>query len=128
MEDLLRAALITWLRNDPALEPFNAIEEESPLSVSPPWLGLSASAASDWSTKTERGREVRIALEIEARTDRCDDMTALSQAVEQSVLSLPRTQTGFAIASITFLRSRSERRPRNRRAALLEFRFRLFEL
>jgi hypothetical protein len=128
MEDWLRAALITWLRNDSSLEPFNAIEEESPLSVSPPWLGLAASAASDWSTKTRRGREVRIALEIEVRSDRSDDLAALSLAVEHSVLSLPRTQASFEVASIAFLRSRSERRPRNRRAALLEFRFRLFEL
>ena len=31
MESALRAALITWLRDDPALAGINAIDEESPL-------------------------------------------------------------------------------------------------
>ena len=38
--------------------------------------------------------------------------------------ALPRTQDGFEIASIAFLRARTERRPNNARATLLEYRFR----
>lgn len=126
MENDLRAALIAWLAADPALAAINAIEEEAPLSVTPPWLGIAASASVDWSTKDRAGREVRVALELESHTDLTAGDAGLLSAIEQRVLDLPPFQPGFELASIRFLRSRSEARADNRRAALLEFRFRLF--
>jgi hypothetical protein len=127
MENDLRAALITWLRADPALAPINAIEEEAPLSTSPPWLGIAASASIDWGTKDRAGREVRVALELETRTDLTGGDTSLLAAVERRVLDLPPFQPGFELVSIRFLRSRSEARADNARAALLEYRFRILE-
>lgn len=127
MENDLRAALIAWLRADPALAAINAIEEESPLSASPPWLGLAASASIDWGTKDRAGRETRIALELETRIDLPAADAALLGAIERRVLDLPPFQSGFELASIRFLRSRSERRGDNLRAALLEFRFRILK-
>lgn len=125
MESLLRAALIDWLRSDPQLTALNAIEEESPLKASVPWLGIAASAASDWGTKDRAGREVRIAFELIARGDDPGTGFALAQAVEQRIAALPSQQPQFAIASTRFIRSRAERRARNMRALLLEYRFRL---
>lgn len=126
MENRLRADLIEWLRNDPALIDINAMDEESPLRSSPPWLGISASASTDWGTKDRPGREVRIALELETRIDDPDADTDLLGAVESRVLELPPYGQGYELASIRFLRARSEQRDDNRRGALLEFRFRLF--
>ena len=126
MENRLRADLITWLRNDPALSEINAMEEESPLSASPPWLGLSATGSTDWGTKDRRGREVRSALELETRTDETEADAHLLYAIEQRVLDLPPFGTDYELASVRFLRARSEQRENNRRGALLEFRFRLF--
>lgn len=126
MENDLRAALIAWLAADPALAAVNAIEEEAPLSVTPPWLGIAASASIDWGTKDRAGREVRVALELESHTDLTAGDAGLLSAIEQRVLDLPPFQPGFELASIRFLRSRSEARADNRRAALLEYRFRLF--
>lgn len=126
MENDLRAALIAWLAADPALAAINAIEEEAPLSATPPWLGIAASAAIDWGTKDRPGREIRIALELESRTDLAAGDAALLGAIERRVLDLPPFQPGFELASIRFLRSRSEARADNRRAALVEYRFRLF--
>lgn len=125
MENELRAALIAWLRGDPALTAINAIEEEAPLSASPPWLGIAASASIDWGSKDRLGRETRIALELETRTDLAAADAPLLATIERRVLALPPFQQGFEIASIRFLRSRSEARDDNRRAALLEFRFRI---
>jgi hypothetical protein len=126
MENDLRAALIGWLAADPALAAINAIEEEAPLSVSPPWLGIAASASTDWGTKDRAGREVRIALELESYTDLTAGDASLLSAIERRVLDFPPFHSGFELASIRFLRSRSEARADNRRAALLEYRFRLF--
>jgi len=126
MENDLRAALIAWLAADPALAAINAIEEEAPLSATPPWLGIAASASIDWGTKDRAGREVRVALELESHTDLTAGDAGLLSVIEQRVLDLPPFQPGFELASIRFLRSRSEARADNRRAALLEYRFRLF--
>ncbi len=127
MENDLRAAVITWLRADPALASINAIEEEAPLSATPPWLGIAASAGIDWGTKDRAGREIRIALELGSYTDATAGDSSLLSAIERRVLGLPKFQPGFELASIRFLRSRSEARTDNRRAALLEYRFRILE-
>lgn len=127
MENDLRAALIAWLRADPALAGINTIEEEAPLSASPPWLGIAASASIDWGSKDRAGRETRIALELETYSDQTAGDAGLLTAIERRVLDLPPFNPGFELASIRFLRSRSEARADNRRAALLEYRFRLFE-
>lgn len=125
MENLLRAALIGWLRSDPQLAGLNAIEEESPLKASVPWLGIAASAASDWGTKDRAGREVRIAIELVTRGDDPAADAALSRGIEQRIQSLPAAQGEFAVVTARFIRSRAERRARNLRALLLEYRFRL---
>lgn len=126
MENHLRAALIEWLRADPALAPINTIEEEAPLRAAAPWLGIAASAAVEWGTKDRSGREVRIALELASRSDEPAADATILGVIERSVLALPKFHAGFELASIRFLRSRSEARANNLRAALLEFRFRIF--
>jgi hypothetical protein len=125
METQLRAALLAWLRADPALAGVNSIVEEAPARASPPWLGISASASADWSVKDAAGREVRIAVELHTRGDDPASGAALAQAVEARMASLPRAQDGFAVVSAVFTRSRVEQRANNLRTALIEYRFRL---
>jgi hypothetical protein len=126
MEVPLRAALIEWLAADSLLSAeLNAVTEEAPSRTSLPWLALAASASTDWGTKTARGREVRIAVELHCRGDAPDSAAALISAIEARIENLPRAQPGFAIAGITFLRARAEQRGETRRAILLEYTFRL---
>ena len=129
MEHALRAALIDWLRNGPApLDTLNAVEEETPLRASLPWLGVAASASADWSTKDSKGREIRVALQLASRGDDIPADGALVRAIDKRVEDLPRLQGDFHIASITFLRTRTERRAKNIRSTLLEYRFRCLEV
>jgi len=126
METDLRAALIAWLRADAVLANLlNAVTEEAPSRASPPWLGIAASASDDWSTKDCVGREVRVALELHCRGDDPGTAAAVTKAIEARVEALPRSQGGFAVATIAFLRARAEQRTGNLRAVLLEYRFRL---
>lgn len=126
MEVPLRAALLQWLAADPALAwELNAIVEEAPSRTSLPWLAVAASASTDWSCKTTRGREVRVALELHCRGDRPDTAASLVAAIEARIESLPRAQTGFSVVTAQFLRTRAEQRSESRRAVLLEYRFRL---
>ena len=102
-------------------------KRKAPLAATAPWLGIAASAAADWSVKDRRGREVRVALEL---LDRGDDPAAtgeLAWAVEQRIAAMMPEQPGFQLVCVTFLRSRTERRPRNMKAVLLEYRFLVLE-
>lgn len=129
MEIALRAALIDWLRTDPALSArLNAVVEEAPARTALPWLAISASASTDWSVKDRAGREVRVALELHCRDDRPDDAAALTAAIEARIATIPPMQAAFHLAGTTFLRARAEQRVNNTRAVLIEYRFRLMAL
>lgn len=126
METALRTALLDHLRADTTLmEAINLIDEAEIERASAPWLALVASAAIDWSTKTHAGREVRIALELRLHGDDPATGADIAALVDARVLSLPADQTGFRIASAHFLRGQTQRRDRNARAILREYRFRL---
>lgn len=128
LETRLRAALIDWLAQDPALAgSLNAVTEEAPLRTDPPWLGIVASASTDWSAKESRGREVRLAIELHLRGDAPDMAADLASAIETRVETLPRNQPAMTVVTTQFLRARAEQRPNNLRAILLEYRFRLLE-
>ncbi|ANY18802.1 hypothetical protein A6F68_00267 [Tsuneonella dongtanensis] len=124
MEELLRPALLDWLRTDPALGDVTAIEEEVPARATPPWLAVVASASADWSTKDRVGREVRLAIELHSRADDPRADAPLVSALDRRIEAFPKAQDGLEIASIRFLRARTERRANNARATLLEYRFR----
>lgn len=128
MESLFRNVLLDWLASDPVLSTtLNDVAEEAPSRASMPWLGIAASASTDWSTKTQRGREVRVALELQTRGDGAAETSAIAAQIEERIESLPRQHSGLSIANTTFLRARAEQRPRNTRAVLIEYRFRILE-
>lgn len=124
MESALRSALIGWLRADPLLSDMvNAVAEEGPSPAPPPSLALVASASADWSGKTHKGRELRVALELIDRSDDADATAAIAARIEQRIATMAPQQTGFRVVVTHFLRSRTERRARGLRAVLLEYRF-----
>lgn len=128
MEIPFRAALIDWLASDPALgAALNAVVEEAPSRVALPWLTLTASASTNWGTKTLAGREIRVALELNFRSDDPLGGAALVAAIEARVESLPYDQTasGFRIASMAMLKARAEQRGEALRVVVLEYRARV---
>lgn len=128
METILRRALIEWLASDPLLSTsLNSITEEAPSRTAAPWLGIVASASADWSTKGRRGREIRIAIELNLRGEGDGETAGLTGLVEDRIATLPSALSGCSIINTTFLRARAEQRPQRIRAVLLEYRFRLLE-
>ena len=128
MEIAFRAALIAWLTADSALASgLNAIVEEAPSRTALPWLALTASASTDWGTKDLRGREIRVALELNYRGDDPLSEAALVAAIERRVEMMPADQTaaGFRIANLTFMRAKAEQRGEARRALMLDYRARV---
>lgn len=128
MEIPFRAALIDWLASDAALgAALNAVVEEAPSRVALPWLALTTSASTNWGTKTLAGREIRVALELNFRSDDPLGGAALVAAIEARVESLPYDQTasGFRIASLAMLKARAEQRGDALRVVVLEYRARV---
>lgn len=124
METQFRTDLIAWLAGDAELSAgLNAIAEEAPPAASPPWLGIAASASTDWGAKGAPGREVRVALELAMREDEPAATAALADALERRVATMRAAQTGYRIVLSQFLGSRAARRAGNIRAVLTEWRF-----
>lgn len=129
MEIALRAALIEHLSNESQIaDQLSAITEEAPVRASLPWLAIVASASADWSHKTGEGREIRVALELQARGDEPATAAQLVRSIENRVTAIPAEQDGFRIVSVQFLRARTEQRGGTARAVLLEYRFRLLAI
>lgn len=128
MEIPFRAVLIDWLASDSALSAaLNAVVEEAPLRTALPWLALTTSASTNWGTKTLAGREIRVALELNFRSDDPLGGAALVSAIEARVESLPADQSaaGFRVASLSLLRARAEQRGEALRVVVLEYRARV---
>lgn len=124
MEMQFRRDLLGWLADDAELAAgLNAVAEEAPASAPPPWLALSASAATDWGAKDRAGREVRVAFELTCRGDDPATLAVLSAALERRIATLPAAQEGYRVVVTQFLRSRAQRRAGNLRAVLAEWRF-----
>lgn len=127
METKLRRVLVDWLASDPLLSAtLNSVTEEAPTRTTAPWLGIVASASTDWSTKDRQGREIRIALELHIRGEEAAESAGVTALIEDRIASMPPEQDGFCVVSCQFLRARAEQRERHTRAVLLEYRFRLF--
>ena len=126
MESQFRRDLTDWLRSDRTLEArVNLVEEEAALELHPPYVGIVASAAIDWSCKTHAGREIRIAFEVVERAESATRLTDTINVLERRIAALPPERPSYRIAATQFLRSRIERRARRLRAGLVEYRFRI---
>lgn len=128
MELAFRAAVVAWLAADPTLaDGLNAIVEEAPIKTALPWLALTASASTDWSNKSGRGREIRVALELNYRGYEQLAENDLIGAIEARMENMPPDQSasGFQIVSLTFLKARAEQRGEALRSLVLEYRARV---
>jgi Protein of unknown function (DUF3168) len=90
-----------------------------------PYISVTDGLVSDWSTKTDIGREFRIGLTV---WDDCEEAARLHDLmghVEDAVAALPRDLPGWRIVSIVFLRSLISRDPVGPWAGLVEYRLRV---
>ena len=93
-----------------------------------PYILISDSPVSDWSTKTERGREIRLALTLWDDGEEAESLRTLMIAVEAAMDTFPRNLPGWRVASLVFLRSLISREPDGPSAALIEYRIRLLAI
>ena len=90
-----------------------------------PYIVIGRSPVTDWSTKTERGREIRLALTIWDDGEEAASLRELMISVEAAIDDLPRNLAGWRVASLVFLRSLISREPGAPSAGLIEYRVRI---
>lgn len=110
-----------------ALSGIAPVYDRAPPRAPFPYIVISDSPVSDWSTKTERGREIRVALNIWDDGDDAGRLAALVNDVEAAMAVFPRDLAGWRVASLVFLRSLVSRDPAAPWVALVEYRVRVLE-
>ena len=112
----------------PLLGGIARVYDGAPPRAAFPYILISDSPVSDWSTKTERGREVRLALTLWDDGEIAETLRTLMIAVEAAIDAFPRNLPGWRVASLVFLRSLISREPDGPSAALIEYRVRLLAI
>ncbi len=123
---VLQAAAITALQTHPALAAtLSGIYDGSPARAVFPYISVANGLSTDWGTKTQLGREIRLALTVWDDGDEPTRLQQLAGHVEDAIAALPRDLPGWGIASCVFLRQLVLRDAAGPWAALVEYRIRL---
>jgi Protein of unknown function (DUF3168) len=117
--EAVQAALVTLLGG------IAPVYDGAPPRAAFPYIMISDSPVSDWSTKTERGREIRLTLTLWDDGEVAENLRTLMIAVEAAMDAFPRNLPGWRVASLVFLRSLVSRDPGGPSAALIEYRVRV---
>ena len=127
--EAVQAAIVSALKIDPDVSAtVSGIFDGAPPRAPFPYIIVGGGLSSDWSTKTEVGRELRIPLTIWDDGEEPARLQRLIAAVEAAMAGLPRDLNGWRIVSSLFLRSMVVRDPTGPWAGLIEHRIRVFAL
>ncbi len=83
-----------------ALDGIAPVYDGAPPRAAFPYIMISDSPVTDWSTKTERGREIRLALTIWDDGEIAENLRMLMIAVEAAMDGYPRDLPGWRVASL----------------------------
>lgn len=124
----VQAAAVAALSAHPALSgELPGIYDGPPPRAAFPYVSIGDGLVSDWSTKSEAGREIRLALTVWDDGEEAARLHALMGHVEDAIAAIPRDLPGWRVASNVFLRSLVVRDPAKPWAGFLEFRVRVLE-
>ncbi len=122
-EMAVQAAVVAALRA--ALGPDVAgVFDGPPPGVAHPYVAIEDGQSADWSTKTGRGREHRLAIRLADDGASAARLHGLIARGVAAIEAIPADLPGHRIASLTFLRQRVARTARGPWAGVIEFRIR----
>ena len=122
----VQAAAIFALHAHPVLAAqLTGIYDGPPPRAAFPYLSVADGLVTDWSTKTEAGREIRLALTLWDDGEEASRLHTLMGHVEDAVAAMARDLPGWRVASNVFLRSLVVRDAAGPWAGLVDFRVRV---
>lgn len=129
MSDAVQAvqtALIAALQAHPVLSAaLSGVYDGVPPRAAFPYIAVTDGLVTDWSTKTARGREVRLALTIWDDGEDASRLHVLMGHAGDSIAAMARDLPGWRVASNVFLRSMVVRDAAGPWAGLVEHRLRI---
>jgi Protein of unknown function (DUF3168) len=124
--EAVQSALVTVLRGDPAITAaVTGVYDGAPPRAAFPYIVINDSSSTDWSTKTARGREVRIAVTVWDDGEEAATLQHIMALIEDAVAGLARDLPGWRVASNIFMRSLVTRSAAGPWAGLVEHRVRV---
>ena len=122
----LQAAAVAALSAHPVLAAqLTGIYDGPPPRADFPYVAVTDGLVSDWGTKTQQGREIRLAFTVWDDGEAASRLADLMGHVDDALVAIPRDLPGWRIASFVFLRSIVLRDPAGPWAGLVEHRVRL---
>ena len=122
----VQAAAVAALLAHPVLAAqLTGIYDGPPPRAAFPYVAVTDGVVSDWSTKTQQGREIRLAFTVWEDGEAATRLADLMGHVDDALSAMPRDVPGWRIASLVFLRSMVVRDPAGPWAGLVEHRVRL---
>ena len=126
--EAVQAALVAALAGHAALaDVVGGIFDGPPAQADYPYVAIGGGATGDWSHKTGRGREHRLAVTIWDDGDRPSRLHRLMAEAEDAIEGIDPVFDGHRIASLVFLRSRVIRDADGPWAGIVEYRARTLE-
>jgi Protein of unknown function (DUF3168) len=123
---ILQAAAVSALGAHPVLSiELAGIYDGPPPRAAFPYVSIADGITSDWSTKTETGREIRLALTIWDDGEEASRLSSLMGHIEDAIAAMPRDLPGWRTASLVLLRSMLLRDASGPWAGLVEYRVRM---
>ncbi len=122
----VQAAAVTALETHPVLaQALTGIHDGPPVRAPYPYIAIADGLSSDWSTKTEVGREIRLALTVWDDGESAARLHNLMSHAEEAIAAMARDLPGWRVASNVFLRSLVARDADGPWAGLVEHRIRV---
>ena len=129
MSDAVQAvqtAIIAALEAHPVLSAeLTGVYDGPPPRAAYPYISVADGLATDWSTKTATGREIRLALTVWDDGEEASRLHILMGHAEDAVAAMARDLPGWRVASNVFLRSLVARDAAGPWAGLVEHRIRV---
>lgn len=124
----IQQAVVAALRSTPTImAAISGIYDGPPPRAPFPYVSIGDAISSDWSTKTETGREVRLALTVWDDGEVPGRLHTLMHQVEMAVSGISRDLDGWHIASLVLVRTMVARNPAGSWAGLIEHRVRAIQ-
>ena len=124
----VQAAAVAALEAHPVLaQSLSGVFDGPPVRAAYPYISVSEGLVTDWSTKTETGREIRLALTVWDDGEEPARLHNIMGHVEEAIAAMAQDLAGWRVASNVFLRSLIARDPAGPWAGLVEHRVRLLQ-